>query len=444
MKIKTIRLLTIVLITLLLQPRSGNAQATDSVGIDLNKAIEMALSENPTIKIANRDIEVKKNYRKEQIVPFFPDVSGNASYNRTLQKQKMVMEMGGQSMEIGVGSWNNWSLGVTGSLPIVAPAMWYNLQLTKLDIELAMENARSSRVSLINEVKKAYYSYLLVKESYAVLQLTYNNLVDNYENISEKYEQGMISEFDKLRAEVQMKNQIPSVKSTEKQLELATMMLKVLIGVKLDEPLIFGGALQNYEEEMEAKVLPDIRNLSLNNNADVHQLDIAIRQLETGLKIIKSSSAPTLGLNIAWSYSAMDDAFKFKDYRWFPYSYVAVGLNIPIVSWAGTTYQIKSAKLNMANLQDQRNYLLDNLQVSVSNSISQISNAVEELNSNKETLLQAEKAYSIAKKQYDIGMGTWLDLNSAELALTSSRLLYYQSIYNYLSAYADLEKTLGE
>jgi outer membrane protein TolC len=322
--------------------------------------------------------------------------------------------------------------------------MWYNLQLTKLDIELAMENARSSKISLMNEVKKAYYSHLLMKESYAVLQLTYNNLVDNYNNISEKYEQGIISEFDKLRAEVQMKNQIPSVKSAEKQLELSTMILKVLIGVNLDEPLIFEGALQDYEEEMKVKALPDIRNLSLNNNSDIHQLDIALRQLEAGLKIIKSSSAPTLGLNIAWSYSAMDDSFKFNEYRWFPNSYVAVGLNIPIVSWAGAAYQIKSAKLNQANLQDQRNYLLDNLQVSVSNSISLISNAVEELNSNKETLIQAEKAYSIAKKQYDIGMGTWLDLNTAELVLTSSQLLYYQSIYNYLSAYADLEKTLGE
>jgi outer membrane protein TolC len=173
-------------------------------------------------------------------------------------------------------------------------------------------------------------------------------------------------------------------------------------------------------------------------------LDIAIKQLNTGVKIMKASSSPMLTLSGVWQYSAMSNDLEFKNYNWFPYSYIAIGLNVPITSWAGTTYKIKSAKLNILNLEDQKQYLEDNLKIGVLNSINQINHAVEELESNKNAMLLAEKVHEISKKQYEIGLCTWLDMNSAELALTASRLAYNQSVYNYLSAYANLEKILGK
>ena len=69
--------------------------------------------------------------------------------------------------------------------------------------------------------------------------------------------------------------------------------------------------------------------------------------------------------------------------------------------------------------------------------------AIEDIAADRETMLQAQKAYDIAKKQYEVGMNTWLDLNTAELTLTSTQLTYCQSIFNYLTAKANLDATLG-
>ena len=306
-----------------------------------------------------------------------------------------------------------------------------------------MENARSSKISLINEVKKAYYNYLLAKDAYHVLQSNYNNLQLSFEDISKKFEHGFASELEKMRSEVQMKNQIPGLKSAERNIELALMMLKIMIGVNLDEAIIFEGALADFEEKMRNTPLPNINTLNLSNNPDMNKLDIAVRQLNTGVKILKSSASPTLGLSGMWQYSAMSNNLEFKNYNWFPYSYIAIGLNVPITSWAGTAYKIKSSQLNIKTLEDQKKYLEDNLKISMLNSINQINHAVEELESNKNTMLLAEKVYNITKKQYEVGLATWLDINSVELALTSSQLAYYQSVYNYLLAYTNLEKILG-
>ena len=435
---RTIHLVLLALTSALLFPRPVVAQ--DSVHITLQKAIEIALSENPTVKIADRTIEAKKYYKSEQIAALFPTLTGSASYQRTLKKQTMVMEMYGQVNEIEVGTSNNVSAGLSLSLPLIAAPTWYNLKLSQLDVNAAVENARASRISLINEVRKAYYGLLLAQDSYRVLQVTYANAEYNAKNISDKYEQGLASDFDKLRADVQVKNQKPQLTAAENSIYLATMMLKVLIGVDINEPLIFDGQLSDFEDEMNNYIITDAQSVSLAGNSDLRQLELTQEQLNTSLKLVKASACPTLAFSGNAQYSAMSNDFNFT---WFPYAIVGLSLNVPILSWAGTSYKIKQSKISITNLEEQKKYLENNLRVSVNNSLTNMRNAVEDMVSNKETMTQAEKAYNIVQKQFDVGMATWLDLNSAELSLTQSRLLYHQSIYNFLAAKSELEAVMG-
>jgi len=414
--------------------------AQDSVHVNLQKAIEIALSENPTIKIADRTIEAKKYYKSEQIAALFPTLTGTGSYQRTVKKQTMVMSMGGQATEIEVGTNNNVSAGLNLSLPLVAAPSWYNLKLSQLDVEAAIENARSSRISLINEIKKAYYGLLFAQDSYRVLQVTYANAEFTAKNINDKYEQGLASDFDKLRADVQVKNQKPQLTAAESSIHLASMMLKVLIGVDVNEPIIFDGQLSDFEEEMNNYVIADAQSISLAANSDLRQLELSQEQLNTSLKLVKASACPTLAFSGNAQYSAMSNDFNFT---WFPYAVVGLSLNVPILSWVGTSYKIKQSKISITNLEEQKKYVENNLRVSVNNSLLNMRNAIADMASNKETMAQAEAAYNIVQKQFDVGMATWLDLNSAELSLTQSRLLYHQSIYNFLSAKSELEAVTG-
>jgi len=427
---------------LFLVPVKGHA--ADSTKVTLQKAIEIALTESPTMRIADREIQTKKQYKSEQIAGFFPDAYISASYQRTLKKQVMTMAMGGQDMSIEVGTANNYVAGLNLSLPLVMPTMWYNMKITNVEVELALENARSSKISLINEVKKAFYGVLLAQESYDVLIKNYKNVELTNQNITDKYERGMASEFDKLRSDVQLKNQKPNITAAENGMKLATMMLKVLIGVDINEPMIFEGKLSDYEQDVINGNIPDIKSLSLNDNPNLKQLDYSKRELELSKKMVISSSCPTLVMAGTYQYMAMNNDFKFSKYNWVPYSYIGFSLNIPIVSWAGTSYKMKQTDLSLQSLDDQRTTLEKNLWVSVTNSLNSLTKANDELVSNKETMMQAEKAYSIVQKQYELGMATWLDLNSAELAMISSQLAYYQSIYDYISAYADLNAVLGK
>lgn len=418
------------------------AQTTkDSVHVDLNKAIEIAMSETPTMRIADRDVQIKKLYKKEQIVSLFPDVSLSASFNRTLLKQEMAMNMGGQNVSFKVGKDNQYSTGASLSLPIVAPALWSSLKLASMDIEMAMEAARSSKLEMVNQVKQAYYTYLLAKQSHDVLQRSYTNVEASNQLVTNQYNQGLVSEFEKLRSDVALQNQRPAVTSAAKAVRLSEMRLKVVLGLDANEPVIFDGNLSDYEQGVLSAKMPSDEEMSMAYNSALRQLDISIKELEQSKKIIIGSSCPMLALASAFQYSGMgDDNEKFNNY---PYSYIALSLQVPIVSWAATSFKLKQADLNIENLKDQRLNVERNLRIGVQSYLNDMQQAIEDIASDSETMRQAEKTYEIAKKQYEVGMNTWLDLSNAELMLTSTQLTYCQDIFNYLMAKASLEATLG-
>ena len=419
----------------------GPLLAQDSIHINLKKAIEIALSETPTMRIADRNVQIKQEYKKEQIAALFPDVSLAGSYNRTLLKQTMSMDMGGQTMNIKVGRDNTYSIGANLSLPIVAPALWSNLKLSSMDIEMAMESARSSKLELVNQVKQAYYTYLLAKQSLEVLQESYNNLEASNQLVTNSFNQGLVSEFEKLRSDVALQNQRPAVNSAVKGVRLAAMRLKILMGMDVNEPVIFDGQLSDYEQNVLNATMPSESDVNLAYNSALRQLDLGIDQLEQSKKIIRGSAMPMLALAGAFQYSGMgDDGQKFTNY---PYSYLALSLQVPIISWVSTSYKLKQSNLNIENMRDQRLDAERNLRLGVQSYLNDMQQAIEDIAADRETMLQAQKAYDIAKKQYEVGMNTWLDLNTAELTLTSAQLTYCQSIYNYLTAKANLDATLG-
>jgi len=418
---------------------------SDSLRITLQQAIEIALNESPSIRIADRTIETKKYYRKEQIVGLFPNVSAGASYQRTLLKQKMVIDIPGLgTQEMEMGTYNNMGLSANLSLPIIAPALWNTIKLTSMDIELAVEQSRASKIALINNIKKAYYAVLITQESYKVFMDNYKHIEDNAKFITDKYNQGLVSEFEKLRADVQVQNAKPNLSAAINAMDISQKALKVYMGVNINEPLIFIGKMKDFEAEMKAAKLPEKNTLFLDNNTDLKQMDMAIQQLERSRKIVLSAAYPMLALSGSFQYMTMGDDIPAKDFNWFPTSVIGVSLQIPIVSWASTSYKNKQMKNNIQNMNDNRLNMERALWLSVSTSLSNIDKAIADFESSSESVKMATRAYNIVQRQYEVGMATWLDLNSAELALLQSQLFYYQSIYDYLVAQSELEYVLGK
>ena len=414
------------------------ATAQETLKLTLDKAIEIALSDNPTIEVAEQTVELKKISDKETVLGLLPEASLAGSYTRTIKKQTMVMM--GQKIEIGIP--NQYQGGLSVSLPVFAPTLYKSMKLTKSDVALAVEQARASKQDLVNQVTKAFYQMLLAQDSYTVLEKSYAQSEANFNIVKAKFEQGRVSEFDKISAEVQMRNLQPSVISARNAVELSRLQLVVLMNIEPETKFELDGNLADYEESVFAGILTADSN-SLKNNTSLLQMDMNTRMLQQTLSLNKQNFAPIVALQFNYMYTCMTDNFKFKEYEWNPYSNVSLSVSVPLFKYSNFS-AMKKTNIQIAQLMKNRDYTARQLAMQQQSYLNSMAASAEQVSSNKEAIAQAQKGRDIAEKLYEVGRGTVLELNSAEVALTQARLTYTQSIYDYLTAKADLDKLQGK
>lgn len=416
------------------------ANAGEVLQLTLDEALKIALSDNPTIKVADQDIELKKVSAKEAWQSLLPTVDLNGSITYTIKTA--TMNIGGNQVKMGNDASNTWNGALSISLPVYAPAVYRTMKMTEDDIALAAEKSRASRLDLINQVTKAYYQLMLAQDSYAVLQKSYNYSEENYKVVKAKYEQGSVSEYDKISAEVQMRNIKPNVVAAANAVNLAKTQMKVLLGIGDPELEIqIQDNLKNYEQTVHAH--DPLQQVSLDQNTTLRQFTFNQKMLDHSLRIQKSSFIPTLALNYQYQYQALfNQNFQFWNYNWTPSSTVALTLSIPLYH-ADNFTKMKTTRIQMQQLAENRLNTERQLNMQVQTYLDNMQASNEQMASNKESVAQAEKGLLIAQKRYDVGRGTILELNSSEVALTQAELTYNQAIYDYLTARADLDCLIG-
>ena len=420
------------------------AQSTDqsALTLTLEQALEIALSENPTIKVADQEIEIKRYAKQESYSSLYPRFDATAQYQRVLAKQTMSMDLGGQTQTIKVGSDNSFNGGLSASMPVVNAQLWESLKVSVADVVLSIEKARSSQIDMIEQVSKAYFSTLLAKESLLVYQRVYDNAVENNKNIKKRYEVGSVSEYDFISSNVSVQNAIPNLIEAQNSVVLALWQLKALLGIDLKKNIDVVGTLMDYEAQMN--YAHTIDQLDLSNNSSLKQLDIQENMLESALKIAKLADVPTLSINAAYLYTALGNDGKFFQAKaWNPYSYAGIQLNIPIFAGNQRRAAKRQAQLNLSNLQLQRENAERQLQVAVVQSLNNMQTNVKKFSASSATVSQAQRGYEIAVKRYEVGRGTLVDIDNSQLQLTQAELGRNSAIYNFLVSKIALDKILG-
>lgn len=418
--------------------------AQDTLTVTLPKAIEIAMSESPTIKVADKEIERIDYSKKEKFAALFPSISANGSYQRALKKQRMFFSFPGAPVNpdgIEIGQDNTFNAGLSASLPIISPTLWASLQMTETEAKMALEAARSSKLSLVNQITKAYFSILLTQDQYNVFKQSFENATENARIIQNKYKQGIVSEFEWIRADAQVKNANSNLVTAETGVNMSKLNLNMLMGLDMFMELKVQGNLDEFEKNMYGDVL-NIDTTSLHSNSDLIQFDLQAKQLDHTLKIQKAGWWPTLAASFNYQYMSM--ANDNVNLVWFPISTAGIQLSIPLFQGGARVYKQKQIQIQKEQLVDQRDNLRRSLEMQALTYLDNIKKTIEKIESNKEGLRQAEKAVSISRKMYEVGTSTFLDISNAELAYLQAGLMYNQSIFDYLSNKSDLEKLLGK
>jgi len=460
---------------------SSQDESSSSKVLTLQEALEIALSENETVKVADMEIERVGYAKKGTYASLLPQIDASGSFMRTIKKQVMYMDFdmsaftGGAGTGTGedsglgegttnpdysgmtgsddssskssgggieVGRWNTFSGGISASMPLVNAQLWQSLKLSGKDVELAVEKARSSRLDMVTQVKHAFYAVLLAKEALDVYKDVYDNAMENFTLIERKYNVQKTSELEYTRAKANVASAIPNVYNAESSVILALWQLKAVMGVDLDEDIDVAGKLEDYSASMMADVYGN-DNVSLDYNTTMRQLSIQADELAMAVRTQQYAYLPSLAATFSYTMNAMTNDFKFSEYRWTPYSYVGLSLSIPIFSGGKRLQNVRQAKVQAAELDLQKRSTERQLKIAIRQYLTSMETDMKSYSSAQEAVALAQKAYDISASSYDLGKSTLTDLNSAQLTLTQAKLSESQAIYNFIVAKSNLERTLG-
>lgn len=460
--------------------------------LSLDDALKIALSENISVKVADLEVTRIQYAKKGTYASLFPQINGSGSFQHTIKKQ--VMYMGGGSSSgsgsgggmasmfssaldpynyyigeflkkhpdiapyvapttddtetssgsggIEVGRANTLSAGINASMPLVNLQLWESLALSGDQVELAVEQARESRLGMVTSVKQAYFAVLMAKASYDVYNAVYENALENYKLTEMRYNAQKSSELDFTRAKSTLAAAIPNMYNAENAIEIALWQLKAVIGLDLERPIDVLGTLDDYSGEMFRQITEG-GEASLEKNSQLRQLEMQASQIARQIRMQQFASLPSLSLSFAYNYNAMSEDYDFKNYQWTPYSYIGISLSIPIFAGGQRYHAIKQAKVQAQELDYQRINAERQTRIAIRQSLSTMDTSLKTYDAAKDALESAEKAFDIALKSYEVGRTTFTDLNNTELTLTQTRLQVYQAVYNFVLAKAGLEQTLG-
>ena len=422
--------------------------ASAQMHLSLNQAIEIALSDNPTIKVADLEIERYDYVYKQTISSLYPQVSVSGQYSLAIRNQQMAEGL-------SFGGKNTFNATASLSLPLFAPSVYRQMKLTKTQMAMAVESARANRIDMVAAVRSSFYNVLLAEQSMKVLQEAYETTQRVVDNTKELFENGLAAEYDYITAQVQLSNLKPQLLQAEKGIELTKLQLKMYLSIPEEVEINIIGELDNFRDNVLMHTDYDV---DLSKNTTIVNLELQSELLDHQEKLIQTTRMPTIAafgqisyigqerVNLGGLLGGMTGGATTENQSKFWWQYpinIGAQISIPLFAGFNKTNQIKAIRNQRAQLDVQRDYAERGVKLQVQQSINTLLTARETMLSNELTVEQAQKAYEISYTRYSAGAGTILELNNSLLTLTQAQLNYSQAIYDYLSAHAAYEKALG-
>jgi len=354
------------------------------------------------------------------------------------------MEQAPDYVKIAFGVENTFRYGATVTQPLfLGGAGVAGIQLARAGREAAEDNLEEQRQNLIYQTANAFYLCLLAKELISVQEEAVAQSQANLDNVVKKYNVGMASGFDKMRAEVEVANLRPELITSQNNYQSALTQLRAILGLERDATIEVDGRFAFQEDEFGGLSLEDIQKTALKKRPVIQALSEQKYMTQKGVMLARSNFLPKLFFQTDYSYMAMRNDYKFQQDDFSKGFTSAISLQIPLFHGFRSSAQYQKAKLDYKKMLDTEKQVYDGIAAETEVAYNKFQEARQKYLSAKQTVNLAEEALRLANMMYEEGVNTQLDVLNSQLALTRAKLSYVNSLYEYQTSRYQLRKVTG-
>ncbi len=400
-----------------------------NIDLTLENCIELALGNNPQINAAFQDILASDARIKQVWSNYFPQLSWQTGYTRIRQLQ--LSDALGRNL-----TFNYYILG-----QVTLQQMLYDFGVTQNQAtirRLDYEGYKTTLTAVINDViyqtKDAYFALLYAYESKRVAQDTVDKFQLFYNQAKAFYEIGMNPKVDVTIAESNLSSAKLKLIQADNNVNLAIARLNNVMGVPFIDKYNILDKLQYQPLNMTFNQAVDIAREA---RPELKLAEIKVETANQTLKLVKKSFYPTL---------SVEGQLQIGGKQWTSNHGYNIGgyLNFPTVNGMLIRNEIKEARYlydkELANAQNTQNQIY----LEIQNAFLKLE---EKKNQMPVALLQVKQAkenYELSYGRYRVGEASPTELKDSQIMYENAQLTYYQALYEYNSAKAELEKAVGK
>ena len=441
---------------------SAQSADTTQVSLTIDVAVRMAVQHNPELQSARLEVKRSDARVMEAWGYTMPSVDISGTFNHVVTKPKSyfpdaiyyplvklmdstakVPKATGQLIELpfSMSPSNSANAALNVRQILFNGSVFVGVGAANIYSKLARDIYMQKKVETVAKVRKAYYAALLAHEALAMMQSNLKNAEDNFKNVQLMRSQGIVSEYDELRATVGVDNLRPAVIQMETNFNLAVDNLRNTMGVADSVSIVPSESLvlQDVDEGILSAANESVLESNLALNIIKHQIELN----GASVNAERANFLPTIMAYGSYSYTAIKDDYKISTNDFYKTSQVGLTFSLNLFQGLQTNSRIEQAQLERQKTEEQKSSLERNLQMGIKSVIGNLRQARKRIDGQQKTVETAERGYKIVTARFLANAATQLEVNDGQLALSQAKVNRMQAIYDYLVAASELDSMLG-
>ena len=455
--------LLIIYLSVLIITGPVNAQ---SQIITLDEAINLALENNMDVKVSLLNSQKSRAAVREAFGYAMPSLDASADFSHFLKKPKMPFPdfnalltnatysilfdenviprddskfLPVQTQLQSFAQSNNYNASLTLTQILFSSAVFRGIGASQIYYDLSVAELRNTISKTKLNVERAFYGALLTKELLTIAKASFDNAQENFRNVSALYEQGFVSDFDRMQAEIRVENIRPTLLQMENMQVTTLNDLKLVMGIDQALDIDVKGEFVYVPEDLPEE--EDVIDFALSNNFSLRSLKLKRDVDEAFIDLDLAEYWPTLAAFGNYTYAGSSDQWNFQNY-----SAATVGLNFSINLWQGnrTKNRVEQSTITYKQTGEQFEQLKEYVVNQVKAKYLELKRVQSLVEAQERNVSLAERSYEISTLRYKEGTGNQLEVQNSDVALRQARVNRIQSIHSYITTKLELEQIMGK
>lgn len=308
-----------------------------------------------------------------------------------------------------------------------------NMQKDKYHLELQ---------EVIYETMSLYYGVKLAEEVLQIQQEALSIAGEHLIDVQAMYEQGLVSEYDKLRAELEYNRLEPEVLRSQYNLNLARDSFCNYTGI--DKSMLLELETEFVIPQTDSMQLNTALQFGMNKRIELQLADLNVRIQEVLVKMEKADFYPVVGLTASYNYYTAADEYEIEGDDFGTAASVGLGFQLPVFTGLTRISEVREKQATLKQAKETEIETISLIRLDIRNAWQNLDHSIKQLEVQNDNRELAERGYEIAQSRYANGQGTELEIADAQLLQKQAKLSYSNAVYELILAKTYFDKATGK